>query len=384
VLARRAFAELLYALTDLPVALAGLGYLLATLLLSVGLLVTFAGLVILAAGMMGARWWGAVERARARALLGVHVAAPEPPGPTPRFSGWLRAGLGDLTGWRAFLYLLVKPPVAAATFAVAAFCYGAGLFELAYPLYFWSGGVVSDAGVERAGLVQSIGDVHFDTWPEAFGVAAFGLALLAAAPWVVRGPLALDRLLVRGLLGPARISTRVRDLETARGHAVDDAAAALRRIERDLHDGAQARLVTLAMDLGQAKEILAGTSAAEAEQARTLVDIAHRNAKQALAELRDLVRGIYPPALDSGLDAALTGLAETCAVPVDLRVDMSGRPSPAIETIAYFCTAELLTNVAKHSGARRAWVHLTRQGDRVRLRSPTTGPAGRRLTAAAV
>ena len=157
--------------------------------------------------------------------------------------------------------------------------------------------------------------------------------------------------------------SRVRELEQSRAHVVDDSAARLRRIERDLHDGAQAQMVAVAMKLGLAREKLggtiagtafAGTAQADLERVLELVDAAHRSAKDAITELRDLARGIHPPALDHGLGAALATLAARSDVPVELVVDLPERPSAAIETIAYFCAAELLTNVAKHSGARHA------------------------------
>jgi signal transduction histidine kinase len=165
---------------------------------------------------------------------------------------------------------------------------------------------------------------------------------------------ALDRRLLRGLLGRDRLAARVRDLEQTRALAVDDSAALLRRVERDLHDGAQIRLATLAMHLGMAKEKLGDDGdPLDVTQARELVDAAHRNAKDALADLRDLARGIHPPALDNGLADALATLAAGSAIPVELAADIPVRPTPAIETIAYFCAAELLANAAKHSHASR-------------------------------
>jgi signal transduction histidine kinase len=159
-------------------------------------------------------------------------------------------------------------------------------------------------------------------------------------------------------------SSRVRDLEQARARAVDDSAATLRRIERDLHDGAQVRLTALAMTLGEIKENLSNGAgwADGAARTRMLVDAAHRNAKETLVELRDLARGIHPPALDRGLGPALSTLAATSAIPVELTVAAAGRPSPAIETIAYFCAAELLANAAKHSRAHRVTIGV-RDGD---------------------
>jgi signal transduction histidine kinase len=162
----------------------------------------------------------------------------------------------------------------------------------------------------------------------------------------------------------AAAAERARELQERRARAVDESAARLRRIERDLHDGAQVRLTALAMTIGEIKE---GLDAAgrpdpdpdDAERVRLLADAAHRSAKEALAELRDLARGIHPAVLDRGLGAALSALAEASPIAVRVSVDASARPSPAIEAIAYFCAAELLANVAKHSGAAHATVGVT-------------------------
>jgi signal transduction histidine kinase len=135
---------------------------------------------------------------------------------------------------------------------------------------------------------------------------------------------------------------------------VDDSAALLRQVERDLHDGAQVRLAAMAMNLGMAKEKLGDDGEPpDVARARELVDIAHRGAKEALVELRELVRGIHPPVLDAGLADALATLAAGSAIPVRVTVDVPVRPTPAIETIAYFCAAELLANATKHSAANK-------------------------------
>ncbi len=204
----------------------------------------------------------------------------------------------------------------------------------------------------------------------------------------------------------AQAAERARELEERRARVVDESAARLRRIERDLHDGAQVRLAALAMTLGEIKESLDtaggadggaraadgakgaadGTDASVKDGAddgariRMLVAAAHRNAKEALAELRDLARGIHPPVLDRGLGAALAALAETSPVPVGLEVSIADRPSPAIEAIAYFCAAELLANVAKHGGARRATISVSEQNARLLMTVTDDGAGDARLT----
>jgi signal transduction histidine kinase len=182
----------------------------------------------------------------------------------------------------------------------------------------------------------------------------------------------------------AAAAIRARELQERRARAVDESAARLRSIERDLHDGAQVRLAALALTLGEVKENLdaAGIGGGD-DQARTrmLIGAAHRNAKETLAELRDLARGIHPAVLDRGLDAALSVLAETSATPVALTVSIAERPSPAIETIAYFCAAELLANVAKHSGATRTAISVTEQDGELVMTVTDDGAGGARITA---
>jgi len=176
---------------------------------------------------------------------------------------------------------------------------------------------------------------------------------------------------------------RVRELEQSRARVVDDSAARLRRIERDLHDGAQAQMLAVAMKLGLARDKLTrlagGAGQADVERVLELVVAAHRGAKDAITELRDLARGIHPPVLDQGLAPALTTLAARGDVPVELVVDLPDRPSAAIETIAYFCAAELLANVVKHSGARHATLAVANVNGLLRLRVCDDGSGGARI-----
>ena len=215
-----------------------------------------------------------------------------------------------------------------------------------------------------------------------------GVALLASVPWA--GPLAW--LGVLPLAGAALIFwtvyrlqqdsvRRVQELEQTRTRVVDDSAARLRQIERDLHDGAQAQMVAVTMKLGLAMKKLGGitdgTGQTDLDRALELVVAAHRGAKEAIAELRDLCHGIHPPVLDQGLGIALTTLAARSDLPVDLAIDLPERPSAAIETIAYFCASELLTNVTKHSGARHATLEAVQlPGLQLRVRVSDDGCGG--------
>ena len=174
----------------------------------------------------------------------------------------------------------------------------------------------------------------------------------------------------------AAAAERARELQERRARAVDESAARLRRIERDLHDGAQVRLAALAMTLGEIKENLESSGD---DRTLALVGAAHQNAKDTLAELRDLARGIHPPVLDRGLGPALGILAGTSAIPVGLTVALTGRPSPAIEAMAYFCAAELLANATKHSGASRVTVSVREQDSGLALSVADDGDGGARL-----
>ncbi len=206
----------------------------------------------------------------------------------------------------------------------------------------------------------TFGDMVFRGTPTMAASAVVGLILLLAAPQLTRGFAVADAALARWLLGPRRdLAARVIELEASRERVVDAAETERGRIERDLHDGAQQRLVALAMELGRAKAKFAD----DPNGARDLVDQAHAQAKEALTELRNLVRGVHPPVLtERGLDAALSGLAALCPVPVDVHVDVDVRPKSSVEAVAYFMVAEALTNVAKHSRASQAKVVVEGHG----------------------
>jgi signal transduction histidine kinase len=315
--------EIAHLLSNLPLAIAGFVYAVVMLAVGVGLSPSVVGLPLLAAGLLGARQLGRLERARARALLGLRV---EEPSPLPKRYGPVARTWDQLTdpvAWRHVLYAFMRLPWGILTFVVTL----VGLLVL---------------------------------WP--------------VLPYVARALTQVDRAMVRGLLSPSdALERRIAELESDRGVVVDTAAADLRRIERDLHDGAQARLVALAMDLGLAKEKLTEDPAAAA----TMVQEAHGEVKLALQELRDLARGIHPAILtDRGLDAALSHIATRCTVPVTLTVDLPTRPAPAIEGITYFTASELLQNISKHSHATHATLDLWRADNRLMLHITDNGQGG--------
>ena len=391
---RRARAELGYAIAGLPLGVTGFAFTVATLAAGTTLTLTVIGILagppLVAASSLGARALGAANRGLARRLLGLRVAAPPPLCPQPGLTGWVRSALTDAASWRARGYLVLKLPVSVFSFFVAAYLWLGGLGYLTYPLWWrifhqaavHHGGVTSPDPVTTPG---PFGNFHILTLPGTFLMIPIGVAWLLAAPWATRAAVALDRSLIRELLGPASLAQRVHELEQTRAYAVDDSAARLRRIERDLHDGTQAQLIAVAMKLGLARKKLgtsddAAGSELDLRRARDLVDAAHRSAKEAIADLRDLARGIHPPILDTGLGAALDTLAARSTVPVDVVVDVPRRPSAAIETIAYYCTAELLANVAKHSRARHAAIEAIQLPGQLRLRVTDDGAGDARLT----
>lgn len=389
---RRAWAEFGYALIGLPLATAGFAIAVATLSFGAGYSVTFVGLPLLAVGSIIARWFGAANRGLARRLLGLRVAAPPPLVTRPGFLGWLRSQLTDVVAWRARAYLLLKFPAAVASFAVAVTFWAVGvaytLAPLGWALGLWQITVRGPNGVPQHAMNVNYGSFSFDTWPRMWLLSGQGVIVLLLAPWAVRAVLMLDRWLITSLLGPGSLAERVHALEQTRAQAVDDSAARLRTIERDLHDGAQAQMVAVAMKLGLAREKLGGgtpgaggTGEPDVRRALELVETAQRTAREAINDLRDLARGIHPPVLDTGLGPALSTLAARSAVPVDLVVDIPQRPSAAIETISYFCAAELLANVAKHSGARRAAVEAVHVPGLLRLRVSDDGAGGARMDA---
>ncbi|MFE5943361.1 sensor histidine kinase [Streptomyces sp. NPDC056480] len=369
----RTWRALLYVLIGLPLSVCWFALSIAFVSAGAGLLITFLGVPILAGALAMCRGFGVVERARARALLDVDVRAPEPVrGRTGGAFSWMGAMLKSGASWRHLLYAVVHMPWAVFSFSVTVAFWAWGWSLFTYPLWQW----VFPAYVGQDGI-QLYGDgthsLYLDSPFEIAVTSLVGLLFVMVGPWLLRGFVAVDRFLVSGLLGPSRLASRVTELESDRGVVVDTAAADLRRIERDLHDGAQARLAALAMDLGLAKEKLAE----DPQAAAVLVDEAHGEVKLALQELRDLARGIHPAVLtDRGLDAALSAVASRCAVPVSVDVDLPARPVAAIEGIAYFTVSELLRNVTAHARARRAWVDVWRTGGRLMLQVRDDGVGG--------
>ncbi|MFB7467754.1 sensor histidine kinase [Streptomyces sp. NPDC056224] len=376
---RRTWREFGYLLIGLPLSILYFSLAVTGLSLGAGLLVTFLGVPVLAGVLALCRGFGHLERARVRGLLGTDIGEPariraEKKGPLSAMGALLKSG----SAWRHALYSVIHFPWAVFGFCVALTLWASGWAYLLYPVWFW----VFPAFTDQPGLqlFQNDGYSFFLDSPAEIALTSLvGLALTLATPWVIRALATVDRVVVGGLLGPSRLDSRVSELESGRGVVVDTAAADLRRIERDLHDGAQARLAALAMDLGLAKE----KATEDPRAAARMVDEAHGEVKIALQELRDLARGIHPAVLtDRGLDAALSSVAARCAVPVRVTVDLPARPAASIEGIAYFTVSELLQNISRHARARVASVDVWKSGERLLVQVADDGRGGASAAAA--
>ncbi|MCL2850365.1 MAG: sensor domain-containing protein [Micrococcales bacterium] len=327
-------------------------------------LIIVVGLWLVGALVVGARGWCAVYRALARTVLGVDVAAP-PPFVRPReFWSGLGAMFADVDGWRALLFMFLMFPLTIVSWVVSMTFLAFGLGAVTYGAWyrFLPLQQAYDGTWHRGASVSTDTVAWFvDTPPRIVALAAVGVVFLWLWPALQSGFVALFVALTRGLLGPSPTSVRVARLRASRVEVAEDAAVRLRQIERDLHDGTQARLVAVAMQLGEAREQIGPDGD---PQLVALLGSAHTTAKETLVELRDIARGIHPPALDAGLAVALETLAAQSVVPVrlDVRVDEARPLSPSVSSIAYYTVAELVTNAAKHARACQIRVDI-RQHD---------------------
>jgi signal transduction histidine kinase len=303
----------------------------------------------------------AAQRHRCWLLLGIEI--PRVPVPsTGSLRRRLAASLRSESTWRQLGYHLVAGPILAL----------GGLLTLAA----WAAGAGFAAVFGYADFFPRLSAVQSFSPKSKLILTLIGVALLLAAPAVAAAVTWLDSKATTALLGPSRsveLERKVESLAESRAGVVDAADAERRRIERDLHDGAQQRLVSLAMNLGMARENLTDLP----EQARQVIAEAHDEAKEALAELRALVRGLHPAVLDDrGLDAALSGIAARAPLPVKLAVDMPERASPTVEAVAYFVASECLTNIARHAAATQAEIDVRRTGGLLRIRIIDNGVGG--------
>ncbi|HEU5355068.1 MAG TPA: sensor domain-containing protein [Actinocrinis sp.] len=378
IIAARTWREVLYALLGPPLGALGFAVVFATVVLTAASIGTVVVLVpILPLFLTLDRTVAGLCRRTANGLLGLNVPKPTRAPRRPGVLGYIGRHLADPVSWRSVAYLALRLPLGLVQFAFGVLPWLYALTFLGYPL-IWKltpGHVTDRHGVRHNSALQ-LGSFYFDTWPRALMAVAFGLLVLCAAPWITRASLLIDRWLLPRLLGPSAASLRIRELEETRANAINEAAATLRRIERNLHDGVQARLVALGMQLARAESRL---EAQDYDRVSELVSTSRQDAKEIIGELRELVRGIHPPALDSGLEPALRTLAARSPIPASVRVELPQRPPASVETMLYFSAAELLTNAGKHSGASTIALTVLSDGERTRLIATDNGKGGARL-----
>lgn len=373
----------IHLLLDLAIGITGFTLAVTFLSLSAGLVITLVGIPLLAATVLMGRLFASFERTRAQIFLGDNPPAP----PAFNFNEpvWtmIRKALKDAPGWKGLLYGILALPLGIINFTITVVMWSISTsFSLCVFTYWF---------INRDGLSGLHWDAHLGSWnliswgrlsgwPEfgvALGITIVGLLLLALTPRIINGLAKFDQVLVRALCSPSSkrlLNQRVSALEESRTASVQGAANELRRIERDLHDGAQQHLVSVAMQLGLAKERLNDETDPQITQ---LVTSAHKDAKQAIVDLRDLVRGIHPAVLtDRGLDAAVSALAARSPIPIEVKNEVHRTLPSQVEATSYFVISESLTNIAKHSQASEASVRLSDEGDRIVIEVTDNGIGG--------
>jgi signal transduction histidine kinase len=336
--------------------------------LSVVLIPLGLGVVLAPAVLVAIRTVTNLQRNLAMDWHGVRIPEPYRPEPADAAGpvGRLKWVLSDPATWRDLLWSLLNVPVALVLGVLAA---GLTVYGLEGAFVAWWVALLADYGW---GPFWMIGD--YGTAGVA-GTAVLGVALAALSVPLGGMFLKAHALFAQSLLAPAKhaLEERVQRLTETRSETVDASAAELRRIERDLHDGAQARLVALSMNIGLAEEMMKH----DPETAQRLLAEAREASGTALTELRDLVRGIHPPVLaERGLDGAVRALALTLPLPVDVHIDLPGRAEAPVESAAYFAVAETLANVVKHSGARRSWIQIEHSRGRLLMIVGDDGTGG--------
>lgn len=366
----RAWSQVLYLTGGIP-ALAAV-----PLVVAAGLLMKprwALPLLFLVVGLLAVPLLSRLHCHRLRATAGV-VVSPPPIMPNGLSVAGIREAIRSSVTWRqAGYHLLVAPALAVAATTAFAMWLAGVLYALVYA-YAWTlpGQALLSRGQSSGppGHLAPMSNIPADVY-----LTVGGMALLVAAPWLTAGVVALDVRAARALLGPSRaeeLEHRVERLTETRAGVVDAADAERRRLERNLHDGTQQRLVALAMNLGMAR-----AQTATVEEAHEAIAEAHEEAKAALAELRNLIRGLHPPVLENrGLDAALSGVAARLPIPVRLTVNVPRRPPPTIEAVAYFVVSEGLTNITKHAQATQADVFVQQDGDRLHIIVTDDGVGG--------
>ena len=351
--ARRLGLDTVYLVTGLPMGILAFTVVVTGWSLSLGLAITLIGLPIALLTVALSRALATVERRRAELVLGAPLQA--------RYRSWtqgsvwarLRAVFADPTTWKDLAWHLLLLPVGIAGFTIAVTTWATTAGLLLLPAWWWMG---------RDGWDVDLGLFAIDSWPEALAGTAVGVLSIPLTMALVRGTAAGTGAAAQIVLGPGtrELEERVETLTTTRAGAVDAATLELARLERDLHDGAQARIVAVAMDLGMAEQ----QARSDPQAAEELVRRARENAGQALVELRELARGMRPALIaERGLGEAVRALVARSPLPATAEIRLDGALPAAVETAAYYVVAEALTNAAKHASAASVAVRLWRTGD---------------------
>jgi signal transduction histidine kinase len=365
----RTYSRILYLLLALPLGVIEFTVLVTAISFGFGTAVTLIGIPVLIGTVWAWRWLAELERSLIGRLVGVDIPSPYRPDPTGgRWWRRVAARLADPATWKDLAFLLLPLPLGIVSFTVAVTVLGLGLGFLFAPAYYWA----LSSG-------DAIAAIEIDTLGEALAVVPLGaLILLVGIP----GLSALARLygwLAAQLLGSnadPELTAQVHELEDARSRIIAAADAERRRIERDLHDGAQQRLVALALNLRMAEQRAESGDPRAAE----LVRQAGEEAQLALKELRDLARGIHPAILTNrGLPSALEDLASRATVPVEVVAAPSERLPDAVEAAAYFVVSECLANIGKHAEATSATVAVSTDDGHLKVIVADDGVGGASL-----
>jgi signal transduction histidine kinase len=362
----RTYLETFDLLLDLCVGVASFCVFTTLIATGGGMLITLVGLPILTATFYLARAVAYLERQRARVFLGIDIETPlRKPAKTSGLWHRLVAPFADRTTWKELIYVwIVQPVQGLVNFVVACVAWAIPLWLITLPIYaayappeLWDG-------------------EKLDSWGAIIPLALAGVIVLPLVPRIVNAFARADAAVARWGLSESRttaLEERIDALRETQARSVDIAMADRRQIERDLHDGAQQRLLSLGMDLGMALEKFE----TDPDAARALVGDAHAELQRAIGELRNLARGIHPAVLtDRGLDAALSSLAARSPIPVNLDVQLRERPPASVEATAYFIVAEALANAAKHANAKAVDVRVRQIGDRLHVEVADNGVGG--------
>jgi signal transduction histidine kinase len=358
-----------------PLAIAWFVITVVTLSISAGTLVIWVGVPLLSGGILV--WRGAAMLERRLAGIAFRVPIADPYRKLPNGSLWAKwkALFADWATWKDFAFLQLSFPIAIAEFVVTVTLWVTSLSLMFAPVVRLIPG--NDADFYVSG---SFGRYDMDSPVTSIPMVPVGVLLAIVTLYVVRGMGLAHGAFAKLLLSPSEtqaLRARAAQLQSSRARGVDAAESERRRIERDLHDGAQQQLLAVAMDLGRARAKLED----DPQGAEALIQQAHAGAKEAIAELRNLARGIYPAILtDRGLDAAISAVAARADVPVEVEFELTERPPAAVESIAYFIVSEALTNVTKYARATRAAVRVCREDNWVVVEISDNGVGGATAT----